>query len=405
MRTTLYEKVFIDGFHKPSYVVASIALERMPTKAELERALLATIESHPRLRSLVRTRLGVPIALEPRSPREWLERGGLTFDDAPDVRALEERLLSTPLDLRRTMPLEVHVRRAPPAIVIRIHHAVIDASSGFAVMDDFARCLAGLGPSSRSRARRPRAITPIRRARQWLARANLRPRLPGVSVVTRYTPRTGLEEEPVVYVERVLASAHARIVRLARRHGASLSELVASALLSGMHAYNAGRSSEPPDEIGLMFARARPRLAHRDAAFRADTCVVSMPRSLLSSPHHPATLAELRRRANEATHNDLALGSLYASRKLLGRSRAPREQHGLHFTLSDLSSFGRGLARARAGLPITGVRVLASPTSFDHAGMIVSRFGEDLRLSVIAHRGALDADALLSATVRHLEEG
>ena len=166
-----------------------------------------------------------------------------------------------------------------------------------------------------------------------------------------------------------------------------------------MAAYNAARVEEPPATVGLMFARARPRLRPADAAFRADTAVVSAPCAHLSRPHHPETLAELRRRANDRRHNDVALAALYAKRKILGRPSPPAEETSLSFTLSDLTSFGRG----RPGFAMTGIRILASPTSFDHAGMLVSRFGDDLRFVIVAHRDALDARALLDATLNHLE--
>jgi hypothetical protein len=400
MRTTLYEKLFIDGFAKPSYVVATLFLARPPAEEDLASAVVRTLERHPRLRSLARTRLGVPVSLEPQPAGEWRARGGLHVHARADVRALEERLLGAPLDLRTTMPLEVHVVSEPACVVVKAHHAVIDATSGFAVLSDFARALAGAPP----RTPRGRSAPLLRRARHWLRGARLRPRLPGVSVTAAYRPATTLEHEPVVYTERMLPDGHARIARLARRRGATFSEIVASALLSGMSDYSAARSLSPPDEIGLMFARARPRRAQGDASFRADTCVVSAPRARLALPHHPETLEELRRAARDTHHNDLALAALYASRKVLGRPREPSEQRALHLTLSDLTAFGRGLSAAGSSLGLTGMRVLASPTSFDHAGMVISRLGGDLRLSVVSHRGALDGEALLLATLTHLEE-
>jgi hypothetical protein len=198
--------------------------------------------------------------------------------------------------------------------------------------------------------------------------------------------------------------AHARIARAARARGATFSELVASSLLSAMARYNAVRTAEPPVSVGLMFARARRRRTTVDAAFRADTCVVSVPAERLERPHHPETLAELRRRANDQHHNDVALAALYARRKLFGRPPSPAEETALSFTLSDLTTFGRGLTRGKGALAMTGIRVLASPTSFDHAGMLLTRFGDDLRFAIVAHRGALDADALLDLALENLEE-
>ena len=299
------------------------------------------------------------------------------------------------------MPLEVHLVGEPPSLVVKVHHAVIDATSGFALLHDFASIASGLAPSNRS----PRAArTPWRRALDWITQAQVRPRIPDVSVIASYHPAAMLEHEPVAFTERVLRDAHARLALRARRCGATFFELVASALLSAMSEYNAARSSSPPRDVGLMFARARPRSRQTDASFGADTCVVSIPAARLASPHDPATLGELRRAARDTRHNDSALAALYATRKVHGKSRVPSEQRALHFTLSDVTAFGRTTKRPETALAVTDVRVLASPTSFDHAGMLVSRFGDDLRLSLVAHRGAVDADALLSATLEYLEE-
>jgi hypothetical protein len=153
-----------------------------------------------------------------------------------------------------------------------------------------------------------------------------------------------------------------------------------------------------------MFARAEPRRAGKKASFRADTCVVSLPAEQLDQLHHPSTLGQLRAAARDPHHNDLALALLYATRRLSRSPSMPGEQNALHFTLSDVTSFGRGLGREGSGLTIRDLRVLASPTSFDHAGMLVSRFGGDVRLSLVAHRGALEFEALFSQLLANLEE-
>lgn len=424
MRTTLYEKLFIDGFQKPSYVVATLAFDRLPPAEELTDAIVRTLERHPRLRSIARTWLGVPVALEPRPACEWRARGGLRRLESADVHALEEALLGAPLDIRRALPLEVYAIARPATLVVKAHHAVIDAASGFGVLDDFTRLLAGHEPRRHVRpashgargrrvldgARGRRALDwpSGRRALEWASGVQLAPRVPGPGVVARYRPTHSLEREPVAYTERLLAGAHERLARRARDHGATLFELVASALLSGMQRYNAARgSARAPETVGLMFARARRELRTSQASFRADTGVVAVPSALLATPHHRATLAELRRATRDRRHNDVALAALYAARKLRRPSRAPSEQTAICFTLSDLTAFGQSRRDVdpTSGSPaIAAVRVLASPTSFDHAGMLVSRFRGDVRLSLVAHRGAVDADALLGATLACLSE-
>jgi len=378
--TSLYEKVFIDGFEKPSYVVATIALPRLPEN--LVESIKKTVELHPRLRSVIRFRFGVPTDLEPRPTSEWLEAGGgLTFvDHVASIPAFEEQLLSTPT----RMPLAVHAIRGPrPHLVLKIHHAFIDASSGFKVLHDFARMSAGLSPAPP-----PSPSTRIRRQprfRDWVRQAQLRPRLPSPSFATDFTPTLPLEQMPVVYVERIVRQAP--IARLARQHGATFSEIVTCALLSAMTAKT--------EKVGLMIAKARPRASTSEAAFRAETCVVDMDRG--RPAHDPSTLSTLRERMRDPRHNDVALAMLYAMRKLRPPTKgAVQNVRNIYFTLSDITAFRSSLH--------DDVRVLASPTSFDHAGMIVSRAGpHHVRFAVVAHRGALDGHGLLTSLFRNLE--
>lgn len=393
MRTTLYEKVFIDGFHKPSYVVATLTLDALPPAERLRVAIERTLERHPRLRSLVRYRWGVPVELIPLP-------GAACVRQLPpgDLQAFEERLLGTPLDMRRELPLEVYTASSPPRLVLKVHHAVFDASSGFGLLRDFAQALAGEAfapyPERRS--------TPAKRALTWLRGVQLRPRVPAVSLVSDYRPQGPLPREPVSFLERSLP--HAQVARYARSLGVTASQLIASALLSAMNAYNTARSGSPPEEVGMMFVRARPRLGAASASFRADTCVVSAPRRQLLRTHHPDTLAELSLAARATGHNDVALAALYLHRKVRGRDTRASHQRSLHVTLSDVTSFGRTL-RPGGVLGLRDLRIRSSPTSFDHAGMMVSRFADELRFVVIAHRGALDLEALLSATLERLEPG
>ncbi len=402
MLTSLYEKVFLDGFEKPSYVVATIPLGEEVAPAALAAAIEGTLERHARLRGRVVDVLGVPALIVPRSPGEWSASGGLRVLDDADVHALEEDLLTRDLDPRQTFPLEVILVRRAGVLVVKVHHAMIDAVSGFGVLEDFVRAVRAAGERG-ARARRGggRPRSPWQRARSWLEGAQLRPRLPGVSLLTDYQPRLPLRREPVRYREVVIEGGHGRVGGRARERGATFSEFFASALLSAMADYNRSlRPADVPPRLGLMFARARLRAGDADAGFRADTCVVSCPTAQLASAHHPDTLADLRRATRQTGHNDVALLALYAARKLGRRSDAgapPERQRSLLFTLSDLTGLGRGAGGA-------GLRVLASPTSYDHAGLLVSRDGGALRLTVVAHEGALDAASLLSLTLQHLGE-
>lgn len=397
MRTSLYEKVFVDGFAKASYVVVTLDLPTEgPSVAALTRAIERTLDRHPRLRSRVIDVLGVPAFLDPRPPHEWTASGGLRVLDEADLHTLEERLLTDELDPRRAFPVEAYLVRRPSALVVKVHHAMIDAASGFGVLRDLALAATEQGPKIPRRA--PAPPGPIRRLRRWLGGVQLRPRLPEVSLVTDYHPRLPLRREQVRHEHVELDGAYRRVLTRARQLEATFSELFASALLSAMAAYNAKRAGTAPSRTGLMFARAGLRGARSDAGFRSDTCVVAFPTSQLRSTHDRRTLAELRRATREPGHNDVALLALYAARKLSRRREAsPEPQRFLHFTLSDLTGFG-----ARGAMP--GLRVLASPTSYDHAGMLITRAGDALRVSVVAHEGALDAAELLSLTLQHLGE-
>jgi hypothetical protein len=399
--TTLYEKLFIDGFRKASYVVATLELEApIEDRSAFERAVARTLEAHPRLRSRVIERFGIPLALEPRAPGEWLARGGIAWRERVDLHAFEEALLSTPLDPRREFPFEVHVVGQPPAVVVKVHHAVIDAASAVALVRDFAVALGA--PASPHTVRR--RLPWHRRIRAWAGAAQLRPRLPGISLVTSYDPTGTLTREPVRYVDRVVAGAHARVVGRARDRGVTASELMTSAVLSAMNDYNAHRRTPPPDPVGLMLARARPRLASDEASYRAETSVVNATRAQLSIPHSSEVLATVRQAARDHHHNDVALALLYGMRKLERRDDRPRRQDSMLFTLSDLTAFSGRLDAALGPLRVRALRVLASPTSFDHAGMLISRHASDLRLAVIAHAGAVDHAELVSRTLHHLGE-
>lgn len=150
-----------------------------------------------------------------------------------------------------------------------------------------------------------------------------------------------------------------------------------------------------------MFAKARPRARADEAGFRADTHVIDAPVARLATPHHPAVLADVRAAFRSTKHNDLALAALYLARKLRPPERRPEPQPTLHLTVSDLTSFGRVLPPS-----VRDVRVLASPTSYDHAGVMIERAGDDLRLSFVSHRGAADGGELLGTMLAlMLDEG
>ncbi len=410
MQTSLYEKVFIDGFHKPSYVVATLALDRAPSERELAAAIVTTLELHPRLRSLTRTMFGVPVALIPQPATEWLHRGGLRVLPVADIHALEEVLLSTPIDLQTSMPLEVYLVEEPAVLVVKVHHAVIDATSGFALLRDFSRVVAGRtlvdAPNATAKPwdRLVDALSGRHGIVDWVTRAQLRPRVPNVSVTANYNPIGMLEEEPVTHTERIIQGGFPRIAERASGLEATFSEFVASALLSAMFRYNAAAEGQPPEELGLMVARARPRARQGGVSFSADTRVVSIPAAQLDVPHRALTLRALRDAGRDNRHNDLALAALYAIRKWKGRERMPSEQRAIHFTLSDVTAFGRRVNPSEGSFGVRDMRVLASPTSFDHAGMLVSRFGDDVRLSLVSHRGAVDANTILATTITNLEE-
>ena len=398
MWTTLYEKVFLDGFHKPSYVVASLLLcDPVPTERELEDAIVRTLVHHPRLRSYVVSTLGVPTHFSLRSAEAWRSEVGLRVAK-DNLHTLEERLLSTPMDPRSAFPLEMVYLPENRALVLKAHHAMIDATSGFSLLRDFGVALGNEIPKATKR--------PVERRlglRAWVRGLRLKPRVPAVSLVTTYAPRFALRDEPVRYHEIVVDAAFARIAARARSRESTFSEYLASAVLSAMHDYSAARPGIVPERIGLMSARARSR-APESASFRADTCVVSLRSADLARAHAPATLRELRSVFHEPGHNDAALAALYLSRKVVGSVEKAQPQRFVHFTLSDLTGFGRKRSLSLGPLQVNDLRVLASPTSYDHAGMLVTRAGDRLRLVVVSHEGALDQKEILSRTLMHLGE-
>lgn len=404
MRTTLYEKVFLDGFEKPSYVVVTLSFSGpLPSADRLESAVRRTLERHPRLRSKVVTKLGVPTRFAPAARDEVSSAAKPTEHGARDVASLERELLSTELDPSTSLPFELHVVRSPSALVLRVHHAVIDASSGFSLLRDFARALGASVPEPRAR-----GTSRLARARAWLNGVRARPRLPEPGLFVDYVPRNPLRREPVVYGERVLEGAFARARARAKLHGATFSELLASSVLSAFRDLAVARGGPLPPRLGLMIARARSR-GGASASFRAETSVVGVRTCDLERAHEPSTIAQIRGAARDGGHDDVALAALYLGRKLrravYGDERGRvRPVSDVTFTLSDLTGFGKVSEAPLRALGVRDVRVLASPTAFDHAGMIATRAGDDLRLVVVAHEGAFDPDALLNATRFHLGE-
>jgi hypothetical protein len=426
---------FMEGFSKPSYVVVTVCLDGVLPVELVRRALEQLVERHPLLRSTVERCWGFPARFRHSAVSEWLAAGGIHVDDDFDLDRLpelERRLLSTRIDVGREFPVHVcHLTGGSAGarrtvLVAKAHHAIVDAHTGRSLMADFASlCSAALTgtaapPLPRRSTSRP-AATGMQRLSGWLRGAELAPRVPAVSLVSDFTPRAPIERLPVEFRERLLtAGTWARISARASQRQLSASQAVCLALLRSMARYNEAASTDrrlpAPEHIGLMFAQSR-RFRREDRelpeGFRADTHVLRLPRSWLSSPERSECAeAYVRRelRPQRGKHNDLALGALVIGRRLRrvvptsAREAPAARVPAVHFTLSDLTAGATRIpALSLGGMQVASMRYLVSPVAAAHAGLLVQRYADQVRLSVIYHAGAIDADALLDHLLLELD--
>lgn len=466
--TSLYAKVFIDGFSKPSCIVLTSVLSgRMPAALGVS-TFESLVEDNPPLRSRVeRSRLGVPTHFRRCSTAAWRAAGSISVHEPFDLAGLgafERGLLGTRLDPEKEFPFQVWILqgeeagRPVSAVVIKAHHAIVDAHAGKRLLLEYvtrwrAAMAEGVNAGERARARANGALPKreveaavkapwqqvaarARRAWEWARAADLSGRVPDVSLLSSYRPTGALYDLAVTFEERVLPEAlFERVRTAAARRDLTFSHALCISLLRAMRRYNQDEVARAPqrslpDAMGLMIAVTRrwPREAAGAVRFEADTRMLSVPDSMFA----PARAAELEALVRDAHavrrggHNDVSLALLYASRrverlatKLRGKPRALDPVPHVHFTLSDLTG-GALRLRGAIELPLPGaapatpplrvetLRTLVSPFAPAHAGLIATVYGGRLRLTLLHHEGAVRGDDLLDGLVgeleRHLEQ-
>jgi len=424
LRTTLYSKLFINGFAKPSYVVFSA---RTPARLEadaLRTGLRRVLERHPMLRARVEMSwLGVPRRFKVAEVGEWWSGGGLTvMEDGTTPADLEVHLMRTPMDLARDFPFRVWIRRdasgAGSTLHAKLHHAVVDGHSGRQILMD----LLGAGVQAARAPDAPGATQPVwRRAAQWLRGTRLG-RLPQVSLLSRFTPEGPTDALVVEAAERLFpADWLARQRARARERGLTFPQALCVALLQSFDTCNrrlraAHDGLALPKTLGLMVAVSQRR--HRgergpSQGFDAETRLVTVP-GRLAEPDQGRSLADYVRRVlreRRVRHNHVSLAAMYVRRRAsalwsattAGAVAAPRG--AVHLTYSDLTGlatrFDRPLQLDR-GLRLEGPRILVTPVAADHTVLLVYCVPEGVRLSLTYHRGALDGSALLDDVLAHL---
>jgi hypothetical protein len=447
--TSLYAKLFINGFSKPSYIVVTVELSGRADAAALRAALREVLARHPLLCARAEFAASIPMRFVHHAPERWLDEGGLEVRDAapPDaIPALQRRALAEPMDLERDGPLRVwllHVgsgEEARSVVVVKVHHAVVDAYSGrLAVLEAAAayrrHAASVVAPvAGAPRGARPSDQSPFKRlagdpggalarAFRWLRTARLRARVPEASVVAHVAPRGPIEAHPVAYGERILAAgALGRVVAGASALGLTFPQAVCAAALRAMDTYNARESprlgAATPPRVGLQVAASRRfrNAAERSASFAVDTVLVEAERALLA----PERGHDLARRVRQALlapgagHNELLLAAFYAARRARAAARRlglappwdPQPARAIHLLYSDGTSVATRLPQRlelSPGLAVTSLSYLASPVALDQGMLISFAYAGELRLSLVYHEGAIDGDALLSDLARELD--
>lgn len=424
--TSLYAKLFINGFTRACHVVLVAELSSAPEPALVEAALRDVLEREPRLRSTVEmSRLGVPTRFVHHTVDHWLEAGGLRivegFDPA-NLEAFRQEALAAPMDLRGELPVRVWLLRGTSgaAIVVKAHHAVIDARTSRPTLLRFVQRYrahaAGQAPPVATSGPRPaRArLQWATEAWAWLRSARLDARVPEVSVLAD-PGGAGAGPPHTRCAVRVLPIEElSRLNAAAARAGVTFPQLVCAATLRAFGAYNARRVGDgrgAPPRVGLMVAASRRPSAARpaDDAPSVDTILLSVDTALLAAERN----AELQRHVRAALHrpdtrhNGVMLWAFYAARRLMAlRGIAPAAAtDSVHVLYSDASSLATSFRRPlelTPGVTVERLHYVASPVAPDQAMLVTYAYGSELRVALMHDDGVIRGDELLDDLIAAL---
>ena len=250
-RTSLYAKLFINGFSRPSYLVVVAELSGAVDVAIVREVLADCLEREVRLRSLVEfSRLGVPVRFRHQPVARWFDAGCFQVVEGFDFATLasfRRELLVAPMALDREFPLRVWVLRGDgrSALVVKVHHAVVDARTSRPILLRFVTRYRARA-AGRDLAPVPPPAPPLRRegapallhAWRWLRSARLDARVPDVSLIAEPGLGAAATGAGVCCAERVLPARElARVTDEAAQQGLTFPQHVCAATLRALGVY------------------------------------------------------------------------------------------------------------------------------------------------------------------------
>ncbi|MCC6621637.1 MAG: hypothetical protein IT385_10310 [Deltaproteobacteria bacterium] len=435
--TSLYAKLFIHGFSKPSYASVTARVAGALDDAILRRAGHDMAARYPLLGSVVQWAGPIPIAFRALPIEVAFPRGYQTIDLgdvgdlALDLPARFVAQLAEPPPPDATLCRFWHVRgtfegRPASALALQVHHAIVDADSAKVFIGGFLDCYRaraqGLAPALPPRPPARPWLGPGGRladAARWLRTARLSAgRVPDTSLVADRRFDGPIERAPIEVTTLALATAERQAIRDAvRRRGLTFGQAACAALMRACARYNAARAEAPPERVGLMVA-VSPRRADETVAaaedFGADSRTLELPHALLADPGRRGELLDAVRAAihrGKEGHNGVLLGLFYASRLVRPPRRAgPRHVRRAHVVFSDFSGSVTSFLEAPFGgrhpgeLALASLDVAVSPVALDQVNVLCARYLDTTTFRVIAHAGVVDGPALTALLAEELRE-
>ncbi len=366
--------MLIDGFTKPSVVVLRVGFSSAIDPAQFERSLEALLGRSPRWKSRVRYRFGIPWTFASGTRPSVGER--LEDDSEIAVSALVSRWLREVPSAREGPLFEVRLSRDARFAIVRIHHVLADGTGAVAMLRDFSAIYEGRPPIL---VRRRSVPSRARRLRAWVRRIDTHARFPADALSCDFVTTGSFSDLAVDWAHQDITESYRALRDSASRRGLTLSEWLIARLFRALEDYDA----VPREERGILVARAR---ASRDGRYAVDQVPLTVPAASLRDSPALERLVATRLRS-PPVHADVQLALLYAKRLVFPPQRTGHfHAKNVHFTYSDLSHWDL----ARLGGPgIAGIDVVVSPSHPEHAGMLITRMGDRLKMTLVAHRGVV----------------
>jgi len=432
--TSLYAKLFIHGFSKPSYASVTGRIAGALDDTILRQAGRDMATRYPLLGAVVQWAGPIPVAFRTLPLEVAFPRGYRTVDVGELDDDLPRRFvtqLAEPPPPDATLCRCWHVRGthqgAPAsALALQVHHAIVDADSAKVLIGGFLTAY-------RARAQGQPPVLPPRAparpwlgsdgrlaaAARWLRTARLTAgRVPDTSLVADRRFDGPIDHQPIEVATLSLSSAERQAIRDAvQRRGLTFGQASCAALMRAFARYNAARAATPPEHIGLMVAVSPRRADHTvDTAedFGADSRALELPHALLADRARRGELLDAIRgaiRRGKDGHNGVLLALFYTSRLVRPPRRAGlRHVRRAHVVFSDFSgSVTSFLTPPHGGatpdaLALATLDVAVSPVALDQVNVLCARYLDTTTFRVVAHAGVVDGLALTALLAEELRE-